>query len=205
MTMRRMCSWLLPIWLAACVRDRPTTPEPPASVLVVLVAPAIESSTDFSGVDLEATIVASLEVDSSLEVESIGALPESDCGERVSCLRDVGRDRGAAFIATCTVVTLGDTAVLRMRMVPIDEAGTEQVRQAVLESATPDSVRASIAAMARELAAPFTIARAPERTRSRRFRWLGPLIGVAAAGAVAGTIAIVRTRDPDPDVVITPP
>lgn len=204
--MRLTIPSILLLALGACVRRVPETPSQDDAARLLVLPPEVESTTDLTGVDLERTIADAFAAGNELVVVRSAHALEPGCSERIACLREVGRVNEVALVVVSTVVTLGDTAIVRMRLLPVDEGGTEQVRQTVVSPADAGALDASLAAMARDLASPFAVAADDGRARRRRrFRWLGPLLGVAAAGASATTAVVVRRREPEPDVVITPP
>jgi len=209
MAIRWACVCIVFLASSGCARHVASPARTPAAVAAtrVLVLPTVlESTVEFDESALDRSVTRALRDATTLEVvRSTQVLPD-DCVERVACLRDAGHLADAAFVATSTIVTLGDTAIVRMRLVPVDSQGVEQVRQSVVTPADELSLEAALAAMGRELAAPFVVLVEEREPRRRRYwRWLGPVVGVAAAGAAAGTAFAVRGRDPGPDVVIRPP
>lgn len=199
---------LLAIGLSAsgCAGSGASTLPRPIETRVLLTTPRMESTAEFAPESVNHAARSGLEDDSTLAVDEADDV-DAECLERASCLREVGGIRGVDFVATTEVITLGESAVVRAHLVAVGGSESDQVRLRLLSTSDPATIEASVRALFAELAAPFVPPSIDERAlaRRRRWRWLGPVLGVVA-GAAATAIAVpLARREPDPDLVVVPP
>lgn len=210
-SMGRIASFLIFFVCATgCAHAATARPSSPVALRVLVVDPRLETELDTDTALLGAALARGLAREGGLvPADASGTeLPEPSCLERLACLRELGRLADADFVAATLVTGLGDTAMVRVRLVDVRETGAEQTRQTVVQPAESSSLAAAIEAMGAALAAPFaprTVASDRAASRRARFRWLGPLLAVGLAGAATGTYLLVRPSSGGPDVVIVPP
>lgn len=203
----------LAVGLSACAHAGPvrTSPTPLAATRVLVLAPELETplegvSTDALAIALRDGLMEQGGVEATIAGEDVRAAMEPECTARLDCLRSLGSAAGAEFVAATTLVALGDTAMLRVRFVAVDSAFGEQTRQTVVEPASEAALSAALADVGHVLAGPFAPEPIDPRANARRrWRWLGPSVGVAAAAAIVTTVLVARPDRPPPDIVIVPP
>lgn len=136
------------------------------------------------------------------ERASLGGDPA--CMEDVSCVRARGREARATHVLAIELAGLGQTMVLRVRLIGTSASGSDVVRQRVLESVTRERVETSLAEMTVELVSPFVPAEAPRRAWYER-GYVYAIGAALVAGAIGTGISVHRYRDGRPDEVIVPP
>lgn len=156
------------------------------------------------GNTLEVALDGAMEALERAPVHATRAPSASECAEDVSCIRGLGRDEHATHVLAIELAGLGQTMIVRVRLIESREAGGDVVRQRVVDEATRERVEQTLREMTAELVAPLVPAPEPERAWYERGYVY--VIGVGlVAGAIGTGIGVHRYREGRPDVVIVPP
>lgn len=188
---------------AACAAP-PLQRPVPATVVPLLVLPlVVETESGVSAASIEDALTRGFVAEESALSPSVGESPDEECIGRASCLRGLGRDVGAEYVVVAQLASLGDTAVLRVRLVAVGDDEGEVIRQVVVTPANEPALVGAAETLAYDLADPFRPEPLPEDPRRRRVRIAVPIavVGAAAVGLGVG----LRDRPPAPDIVVDPP
>lgn len=195
---------------SGCAHAAPVVQATPSRLRVLVLTPRLETDLGVDAPALGAALSTGLVRDGGLEATAHGdaELRDPSCIERLSCLRELGQEALADYVAATSITGLGDTAMIRVRLVEVRATGAEQTRQTVVQPADSTSLASALEAIGLALAAPYaprSVANERAAARRARFRWLGPLLAAGAAGAATGTYYLIRPEGGGPDVVIVPP
>lgn len=204
---------LVPLGVAlgtGCAHGSSVAPVASAVPTVVVLAPRLETPIDAEPSALAAALERGLTDEGGLRPQTAdpALASDPDCFDRLACLRALGRSAVVDYVAATSITGLGDTAMLRVRLVDVRETGTEQTRQTVVQPADGPALAASLVAIGQALASPLappTVVTDARARRRARFRWLGPVLAAGLAGIATGAYFLARPNGGDPDVVIVPP
>jgi hypothetical protein len=126
------------------------------------------------------------------------------CAEDIGCVRALGRTVNATHVLVVELAGLGQTMVVRVRLIETERDGSDVARQRVIEDVTLERLEETLTAMGDELVAPFM--RAEVEPRAWYERGYVYALGAGFVAAAVGTgIGVHRYRERRPDVVIVPP
>ena len=168
------------------------------------------TETPMPGTDPSASLAAGLQAEGTMEaahgppVEAALQGRDGDCAEDPECVRAVGEQLSVHRLAALRLAGLGNTVMVRVRLVEVASGAAETARQSVIQNATAARVDSALRAIGRELAP------APERQVAEPRRWyeswwLWTLVGVAAVGGAVAVVIATRPESQGPEFVITPP
>lgn len=205
-----LASMLVLACASGCAHVGTVPSAPRAAPRVVVLDPHVETATPLDVALLRNALAEGLSHENALAPIASDGLPEPDaaCFERLACMRAIGREADADFVAATSIAVLGDTAMVRVRLVDVRETGAEQSRQSVVEPAAPAALSRALELVGRALASPY--APRPEvdprvAARRTRWRWLGPVLAASVAGVATGSYLLLRPEPRGPDVIIVPP
>ncbi len=139
--------------------------------------------------------------------QNIDVIPltnSSSCIGETSCLRQLGRKQNIRYLVATDIAELGDTAVLRMRLLDTRDVGADQIRQETLHPMGQAQVSRSIQGFVGEfgeIIAPTK--KRPKTWYRQRWVWLGA-VSVAVSATLAWVL-VTKDNEKTPDVIITPP
>ncbi|MFO0696044.1 MAG: hypothetical protein U0230_20950 [Polyangiales bacterium] len=127
----------------------------------------------------------------------LGSEP-ADCAESLECLRRVGAALHATHVASPTAVGLGETVLVRVRLVEVFGAHDDRSRQELVRAATAERVEAFLERTGRELGRSLV-------PRKRAGAGFYTAVAIVGAGLVTATAVTIANRGPTPDAIVRPP
>ncbi len=205
-----LLTWVPSIGCATPLPSSRVASDHAAAASVRVLAPLLETPVELDVTTLAAALTEGLSANGGLVAvaDEPAIVVEPSCVERLACLRALGRESASDFVVATVVTGLGDTAMIRVRLVDVAETGSEQSRQTVVEPAHEAALAEALHAIGVALSASFApedVDRAARDRRRARWRWLGPVLGTVLLAGAGVTYLVARPEPEEPDVVISPP
>lgn len=195
----------LAVLLVGCAGMRPegtAHPAAPAPRVAVLPSTVVAVGAEYPPLDVGLSRgfaeIAGLVLVPPGEVAGALAREPGDCAESLECLRRVGDALHASHVASPTAVGLGDTVLVRVRLVEVRGAHGDRSRQELVREASAERVAAFLERTGKELGRSLV-------PRVRPGAGFYTVVGLVGAGLVAATAVTVANRGPTPDAIVRPP
>ena len=184
----------------ACAASRQPVRNAPYRNVRVAVLPTIWHTRSSQAVNITEKVQGHFHKHKRIDV--VPLTNSSTCRGESSCLRELAKEQRLRYLVATDIAELGDTAVLRMRLLDTRDVGADQTRQVTLHPMGPRQVNRSLRGFVGEFGEVLApTKKRPQKWYRRGWVWIGASVTVSAAVAL-----IIAQRGGDsPDVVITPP